>query len=40
VQPAAEPVSQRRRAAQRVDEERALHLAVLTAAMREQGRTQ
>ncbi|MFM0503150.1 MULTISPECIES: LPD7 domain-containing protein [Paraburkholderia] len=37
VQLAAEPVPQRRRGAQRGDDQRVLHLAVLTAAMREQG---
>ncbi|WP_035546124.1 LPD7 domain-containing protein [Burkholderia sp. 9120] len=36
-QPVAEPVPQRGRGAQRGDDERVLHLAVLTAAMREQG---
>lgn len=37
LQPVAEPVPQRGRGAQRGDDERGLHLAVLTAAMREQG---
>ncbi|WP_434106218.1 LPD7 domain-containing protein [Paraburkholderia caffeinilytica] len=37
LQPASGPVPQRSRGAQRGDDERVLHLAVLTAAMREQG---
>lgn len=37
LQPVAEPLPQRGRGAQRGDDERLLHLAVLTAAMREQG---
>ena len=37
LQPVAEPVPQRGRGARRRDDDRVLHLAVLTAAMREQG---
>ena len=37
LQSAAEPVPQHSRGAQRADDERVLHMAVLTAAMREQG---